>query len=60
MQDRVAQGELKIAKVKGDEDVADVLAKHVDRQMMEQCVEACGMVWRSGRHELSPQLGDSV
>ena len=55
VQDRVAKGELKIVKVKGEENVADV-----DRQKTEQYMEACGMVRRSSRHDLSPQLGDSV
>ncbi len=57
--DRVAKGELNIAKVRGGEYVADGLTKHVDRQNMEQYTKACGMVRRSGRHELSMQLGNS-
>ncbi len=60
VQDRVARGELKIVKVKGEENVADGTTKHVDMHKMEQCVEACGVVRRSGRHEWSPQVGDSV
>ncbi len=36
--------------------MADGLKKHVGRQKMEQYVEACGVVRRSGRHERSPQL----
>ncbi len=59
-QDQVAEGELKVVKLKGEEKVADGLTKHVDRQKMEQYVEACGMVWRSGRRVLSPQLGGTV
>ncbi len=59
-QDRVAQGELDIVKVKGEENVADGLTKHVDRQKMDQYPKACGMVRRSERHELSPQLGKST
>ncbi len=31
MQDRVAKGELEIKKVKGEENVADGLTKHVER-----------------------------
>ena len=58
VQDRVAKGELSVVKVKGEENVADGLTKHVDRQKMEQYMEACGMVRRSGRHELCPRLGD--
>ena len=59
-QDLVAKGELKIVKVKGEENVANGLTKRVDRQKIEQRVEACGMVRRSGRHELSPQCGGSA
>ena len=58
VQDRVATGELSVVKVKGEENVADGLTKHVDRQKMEQYMEACSMVRRSGRHELCPRLGD--
>ncbi len=48
-QDRVAKGELSMVKVKGEENMADGLTKHVDRQKMEQYMEACSMVRRSGR-----------
>ena len=60
VQDRSAKGELSIVKAKGEENVADGLTKHVERQKMEQYMDACGMVRRSGRHELSPQLGECV
>ncbi len=60
VQDRVAKGELSIVKVKGEENVADGLTHHVDRQKMEHHVAACGMVRRSGRHELRPQLGECM
>ncbi len=57
VQDRVAKGELSIGKVKGEENVADGLTKHVDKQKMEQPMEACSMVRRSGRREIRPRLG---
>ncbi len=59
MQDRVARVEFKIVKVKvkGKENAADGLAKHVDTHKIEQDLKACGMVRRSGRRDLSPQLG---
>ncbi len=60
VQVRVAKGELSVVKVKCEEKVADGLTKHVDRQKMEQYVEACSMVRRSGGHELCPRLGDST
>ncbi len=60
VQDRVAKGELKIVKVRGEDNVADGLLKHVDKAKMEQYLKACGFVKRSGRHEGSPVLGESV
>ena len=51
---------MKIVKVKGEDNVADGLTKHVDKQRMEQYLKACGFVKRSGRHELSPALGESA
>ena len=60
VQDRVAKGELKIVKVKGEDNLVDGLTKHVDKQKMEQYMKACGIVRKSGRHELSPMLGESV
>ncbi len=56
----MAKEELEIMKVRGEENVADGLAKHVDRQNMYQYIKACGIVRRSGRRKLSPQLGDSA
>ncbi len=59
VRDGVAKGELKIGKVKGEDNVVDGLTKHVDKQKMEQYMKACGIVRKRGRHELSPVLGDS-
>ncbi len=58
VQDRVAKGELKIEKVKGENNVADVLTKHVERWRLDELIKACGVVRRSARHELCPCLGD--
>ena len=60
VQDRVAKGELKIVKVKGEDNVADGLTKHVYKRKMEQHMKAFGIVRKSGRHELSSVLGDGV
>ncbi len=57
---RVSKGEISIAKVRGEQNVADGLAKHVDRQRKEQYIAVCGMVRRSGRRELGPRLGDGT
>ena len=60
VQERVARGELKIVKVRGEDNVAAGLTKHVDKEQMEQYLKACGFVKRSGRHELNPALGESA
>ncbi len=60
VQHRVAKGELAVARVNREENVADGLTKHVDRQKMDQHTAACSMMRRSGRHELCPRLGDGV
>ncbi len=52
VRDRVAKGELNIIKVKGDNNVADVPTKHVERSKMGERMGSCGFVRRSGRHEL--------
>ena len=57
-QGRVAKGGLSVVKAKAEENVAEGLTKHADRQKMEQHMEACSVVRRSGRHELCPQFGD--
>ena len=60
IQERVARGDIWIQKVRGEDNVADGLTKHVDRQKMDQYMKECGFVRRSGRHELSPALGETV
>ena len=57
VQDRVAKGELTVVKVKGENNVADGLTKHVERHKMDAYMKARGVVRKSGRHELSPCLG---
>jgi hypothetical protein len=60
VQDPVGKGELKIVKVKGEDNAADGLTKHVDEMKMEQYLKACGFVRQSGSHALSPELGEGA
>ena len=60
VQDRVAKGELRIVKARGEDNVADGLTKHVDKMKMEQYMKECGFVKKNGRHELSPALGEGA
>ena len=59
VQEKVRRGELSIVKVKGENNVADGLTKHVDRSKLDQYMKACGFVFREGRHDLCPHLGDA-
>ena len=60
IQERVARGDIMIKKVRGEDNVADGLTKHVDKQKMDQYLRECGFVGRSGRHESSPTLGEGA
>ena len=58
VQEKVSRGDLSIKKVKGEENVADGLTKHVDRPKMEKHMAFCGLRFVKGRHRLRPHLGD--
>ena len=60
IQERVARGDIIIEKARGEDNVADGLTKHVDKQKMDQFMIECGFEKRSGRHELSPALGEEA
>ncbi len=57
--ERVRRGELPIVKVRGKENVADGLTKHVERGKIEMHMQKCGFVLCDGRQELCPHLGDT-
>ena len=58
-QGKVRTGELSTIKVKGEDNVADGLTKHVDRSKLEKHMNECGFTFRDGRHELCTHLGDA-
>ena len=60
IQERVARGDIMIEKVRGEDNVANGLTKHVDKQKMDQFMSECGFEKRSGRHELSPALEEEA
>ncbi len=57
-QEKVRRGELSIIKVRGEDNVADGLTKHVDRSKLEKYMRECGSTFRDRRHELCPYFGD--
>ncbi len=59
VQERIRRGELSITKVRGEDNVAGGLTKHVERTKMEMLMEKRGFVRREGRRELCPYFGDA-
>ena len=57
LQDRVAKGELQVKKVRGEDNLADILTKHVGREILDKHMTSAGYERRTGRHWLSPTLG---
>ncbi len=58
VQEKVRRGELSIMEVTGEDNVADGLAKHVDRSKLEKYMCECGFTFREGRRELCRHRGD--
>jgi len=56
LQGKVASGLMRIEKVKGTENVADALTKHVERDKLQRHIESMNMEVRQGRHELMPEV----
>ena len=56
MQDRVRSGGFKIEKVPGDQNVADLLTKHVDRAALCRHLAALGLVKEEGRASMAPRI----
>ena len=56
LQQRVASEDLKIEKVKGAENVADALTKHLGVEDMKMHMDGVGLEHRSGRRNLMPEV----
>ena len=56
IQERVARGDISIKKIPGDENLSDILTKHVDRKTLDKHLTGIGLMRRTGRHELSPSI----
>ena len=57
LQQKVANGEIRVIKVPGGENRADALTKHVSREVLEEHIRGVGGEVIQGRHELMPQVG---
>jgi hypothetical protein len=56
VQEKVSRGEIVINKVRGEDNIADILTKFVDREKIDQAIKSAGLERREGRHDSMPQL----
>ena len=57
LQDRVAVGEIEIVKVKGENNLADALTKHVEGDELRKHCAWVGIAISKDRHEIMPGMG---
>ena len=53
VQERVAKGELEIRKVGTEENIADILTKHIDRETLEKHLSKLPFIRESGHHDIA-------
>jgi hypothetical protein len=56
VQEKVASKEVKLVKVVGSENLADIFTKHVDRSTLGRLLPRFGIVQESGRHPIMPKV----
>ena len=56
VQEKVANGEVSIRKVAGAENLADILTKHVDRNILDRHLKSMGFERCIGRHSIMPKV----
>ena len=56
IQDKVVTGEIEVRKVRGEDNRADALTKHVDQGQIGRHMEWTGQTIEGGRHQLAPEI----
>ena len=56
IQEKLAEGKLKLHKMSGTENPSDLLTKHLARDIMEKHMQKLGLQRKEGRSELAPEL----
>ena len=54
LQEKVNNKEIEMRRVKGEDNVADALTKHLDQRNINKHLQATGQRIHEGRHELAP------
>ena len=57
LQDKVGTGEIQVTKVRGDENIANALTKHVSGDDLKWHMGQMGMTAEKGRHRIMPEMG---
>ena len=55
LQEKVRNGTIKLVNIKGTQNPADVLTKHLGNEVLKGHIENAGIVQEPGRHTLSPE-----
>ena len=56
IQDRLRCGDFALSKIKGEDNMSDILTKHVERRVLEKHLAGLGHVFEEGRPELAPTI----
>ena len=56
MQGCIRQNQILVEKVKGQENMADILTKYVSSDLMAKHIKSMGIVIPQGRHHLAPEV----
>ena len=56
IQDRLRTGDFVLEKVLGSDNAADMLTKHLNRQLLEKHLSTLGVYFEEGRSELAPAI----
>ena len=60
VQEVVRSGRVELLKVAGEENMADIMTKYVDRQLLDKMLTQMGMVKASGRPKSAPSSTGAV
>ncbi len=58
LQDKIYKGEIGLQKVDGKRNLADACTKEVEGRDLELHINGIGLVFKTGRHELAPEVAD--
>ena len=58
VQERVNAGDIKLNKVPGEENIADLMTKHLDRAQIDAIMDRLSIQRMAGRHRLAPALSE--